>query len=97
MQMVYTTQKIAEVRGVETPCDGGLTYHVELTLTCGHVKLPKRPKQTTRMRLYECECVPDKESGTTNKVRCASDNLQATCNLCGADFVIQVPGEEKGD
>lgn len=46
-----------------------------------------QPKQTTRMRLYECQCLPDKEADITNKVRSATDNLQATCDRCGAHFV----------
>ena len=61
-----------------------------------HVKLDATSKlktQTTRMRLYECECVPDKEAGTTNKVRCASDNLLATCGVCESAFVLQTPDE----
>ena len=41
-----------------------------------------KPKQGTRLRLYECECIPDKEQGITNKVRVASDNWQATCGRC---------------
>ena len=49
-----------------------------------------RPKQATRLRLYECQCEPDREAGTTNKVRVASDNWQATCKVCERDFVRQV-------
>lgn len=37
-----------------------------------------RPKQKTRMRLYECQ--------HGQKVRAATDNLSATCNLCGTTF-----------
>lgn len=39
------------------------------------------PGSGSRMRLYECGCVPK-----PFKVRCASDDLQATCKLCGKDF-----------
>lgn len=48
-----------------------------------------RPKQTTRMRLYECQCDPEaaKAEGRSHKVRAATDNLLATCNVCMADFV----------
>lgn len=48
-----------------------------------------RPKQGTRMRLYECECLPDRDAGITSKVRVASDCWDATCNLCNSPFVRQ--------
>lgn len=43
-----------------------------------------RSKQPTRMRLWECECEPKPV-----KIRAAID-IDATCNVCGADFVEQV-------
>ena len=38
-----------------------------------------RPKQKTRLRLYECQCPV--------KVRVASDEFDATCNVCSEPFV----------
>ena len=35
----------------------------------------------SRMRLYECACAPK-----PMKIRCASDTLDATCNVCTAKF-----------
>lgn len=53
----------------------------------------KLKKQTTRMRLYLCQCEPDKSAGITNKVRVASDHWQATCDRCGAQFAQDGDGE----
>jgi hypothetical protein len=39
----------------------------------------ERPKQTTRLRLWECACKV--------KVRVASDQFDATCNRCGSRFM----------
>jgi hypothetical protein len=41
----------------------------------------------SRLRLYMCGC------GT--KVRCASDTLDATCNVCGSSFELQTKTEVK--
>ena len=38
----------------------------------------------SRMRLYHCECQPK-----PIKIRSATDTLDATCNVCGAPFVLQ--------
>ena len=40
-----------------------------------------KPKQGTRLRLYECQCPV--------KVRVASDEFDATCNVCSEPFVKQ--------
>ncbi len=48
-------------------------------------------KQSTRMRLYECQCVP-----TPVTVRTASDSLDATCNTCAALFVLQSGHDDEG-
>lgn len=42
-------------------------------------------KQTTRMRLFECQCEPPV------KLRAGRYELNATCNDCGADFELQEP------
>lgn len=42
----------------------------------------------SRMRLYHCSCTPPV------KVRCASDELNATCNVCCAKFDLQ-PGRKE--
>jgi hypothetical protein len=47
------------------------------------------PGSGSRLRLYLCQCVPDKVAGTTNKARVASDKWNAFCNVCEADFVLQ--------
>lgn len=38
----------------------------------------EQPKQTTRLRLWQCDCEV--------KVRVASDQFEATCNRCGSRF-----------
>jgi hypothetical protein len=48
-----------------------------------------KPKQKTRMRLYECS--------HGQKIRAASDELQATCKDCGTDFVRQGGGDAEGE
>jgi hypothetical protein len=40
-------------------------------------------KQTTRLRLYQCECDPPV------KVRVARDDFDATCNICESPFELQ--------
>ena len=52
-------------------------------------------KQTTRMRLYECQCDPvqAKAEGRTAKVRAATDKLDATCNVCESAFTLQGAGD----
>ena len=45
----------------------------------------------SRLRLWMCEC--DKPV----KVRLASDDFRATCDLCGKPFHREVPGERSGD
>jgi hypothetical protein len=44
-----------------------------------HLTVVQVPKQSTRLRLWECECPV--------KVRVASDHFDATCNRCGFQFV----------
>ena len=44
----------------------------------------RRPKQRTRLRLYECACPV--------KVRVARDEFDATCNVCSSPFVKQGGG-----
>lgn len=51
------------------------------------LQLIDKKKQTTRLRLYECEC------GT--KVRVASDEFDATCNECAEVFEQVEPGENR--
>jgi hypothetical protein len=48
-------------------------------------------KQSTRLRLYECQCDPKeaKEEGRTTKIRCASDSMDITCNVCEAKFEMK--------
>jgi hypothetical protein len=48
-------------------------------------------KQSTRLRLYECRCDPKeaKEEGRSTKIRCASDSMDMTCNICEAKFEIK--------
>lgn len=68
-----------------TPASEGLLLKLEeLAKELGaypHVGLNKlyKPKQKTRMRLYECS--------HGQKVRAATDELQATCEVCGTGFV----------
>lgn len=52
------------------------------------------PGSGSRLRLYLCDCIPDKATGRTNKVRVASDVWHATCKACGVDFRpgVHVPG-----
>lgn len=38
----------------------------------------------SRMRLYECGCAPKPQ-----KIRAATDELDATCNKCGESFTLQ--------
>jgi hypothetical protein len=45
--------------------------------------LVEKKKQTSRMRLWECACEP------VVKVRCASDDFDATCNVCESPFAIK--------
>ena len=47
------------------------------------------PGSGSRLRLYQCLCVPFKEHGITNKVRVASDDWLATCNRCNERFILQ--------
>lgn len=56
-----------------------------------------REKQTTRLRLYECRCDPAdaKEEGRTNKIRCGSDSMDMTCNVCEARFEIKEKEEKE--
>lgn len=54
-----------------------------------------KPKQKTRLRLYVCQCEPDKATGRTNKVRVASDVWAAQCLTCGQDFALQSTSEEE--
>lgn len=49
----------------------------------------ERKKQTTRLRLYLCQCEPDKEAGVTNKARVASNVWQGYCKACETDFELQ--------
>lgn len=49
---------------------------------------PSQKKPGSRLRLYECGCDP------VVKVRVASDDFQATCDLCGQAFVQVVKEEE---
>jgi hypothetical protein len=51
----------------------------------GAVAIHKRKVQGTRMRLYECGCVPPV------KVRCARDDLRAECQDCGEPFELKQP------
>lgn len=46
------------------------------------------PGSGSRLRLYRCQCTPDKATGRTNKARVASDNWHATCKVCSADFMM---------
>ena len=52
------------------------------------------PGSGSRLRLYLCDCIPDKATGRTNKARVASDTWQATCKVCGVDFRpgVHAPG-----
>ena len=47
------------------------------------------PGSGSRLRLYQCQCTPNKATGKTNKVRVASDNWYATCKGCLSDFALQ--------
>lgn len=40
----------------------------------------------SRLRLWVCACVKDGSDEPAVKVRIASDDFQATCKVCGADF-----------
>lgn len=44
----------------------------------------------SRLRLYHCGCTPPV------KVRAATDTLQATCKVCGQDFVRQASTKQTG-
>lgn len=48
---------------------------------CGGSRTKPKAKQTTRMRLWECDCTPKPV-----KVRAATDTLAAHCDLCGGAF-----------
>lgn len=60
---------------------------------CARKALPEFPggvvleftvkKQTTRMRLFECQCDPP------FKIRCAKEDLACTCDECGEAFELQ--------
>jgi hypothetical protein len=50
----------------------------------GGLLIPERErKQTTRLRLYECECQPP------IKLRVARDDLAAHCDMCEAAFICK--------
>jgi hypothetical protein len=51
----------------------------------GAVSITRRRVQGTRQRLWECQCEPPV------KLRCASDGLQARCELCGELFAMKAP------
>lgn len=48
--------------------------------------VPQVKKQTTRLRLWQCECEKP------IKVRVASDEFSAMCHECGEDFAMQETG-----
>jgi hypothetical protein len=53
----------------------------------GHYKFnEQKKKQTTRLRLYTCEC--------EIKIRVASDDLDVTCNKCKSVFTKQATSNE---
>lgn len=49
------------------------------------LRVADRPRPGSRLRLYECGCTP-----RPVKLRVASDDLDATCNVCGQKFERQV-------
>lgn len=49
--------------------------------TCGGSRVRPKAKQSTRMRLWECDCAPKPV-----KVRVASNEFKAHCDLCGGGF-----------
>lgn len=52
------------------------------------VAMNEKKKQTTRLRLYLCQCEKP------IKVRVASDSFDATCNVCDSLFEQQINEEE---
>lgn len=81
------------------PTAGFMEHLEELAEELGvypHVRLDRmlKPKQKTRMRLYECS--------HGQKVRAATDSLKAECQECGTPFVRQGgrgggEGEDEGE
>ena len=55
------------------------------TFPAGAVNIVRRRVQGTRQRLWECQCDPPV------KLRCAKDDLQVRCEICGEVFVLKAP------
>lgn len=71
----------------------GRTFKQEVENICERIGDPPKgyadipdptPKDRCRMRKFACECV------SRPIVRSATDDVQATCKLCGKDFVLVV-------